>query len=612
MVAVCWRVAAAAALVMSLSVNSLAADALKAGRELYEQKQYQQALEQLEAARRENPNDAEAAFLDGLTLIRLDMPAEAAAAWADYERLAKDHKSAEEIARLRTILLREENTRAAQHAVAEEKQLTAAAADPNAVAVGTFRGLGTADTAPLGKAITAMLIANLSAIPDVRVLERERVEILAQEAKLGGSGLVDKRTAVRAGKLLRAGRVIAGSYVDWTASPPHLRIESTVIDARNAAEVTTSSAEGMLDQFYDLISKTAATIAAGLGRPVEKLPDDVSARVQERHTKRLPAALAFGSGLDAKDRGDYPAARVAFETALHEDPGFTLARRELLALPASLISLAAVASAAEAAGPSTEKKGPWLTSTPVLVGAGVLAAGAIGGGVAAGVSGGGGGGGGTPSNPPKNPNPPEFTGVQNVSVTVGQPVRVDISATDPDRTKVKLTATNLPTGSTFTPVDGNPATATFTWTPNAPGSTTVTFKATDSGNPPKSTSANSIITVSQAPSSTTTTTMCSPLGTPCTVAGTCCSGDCAVTPDQTATVCCTALGKTCGTLSECCGGSTSCTNGVCCVGVTLPCSLPTDCCAGTTCSGGACCLPSGAPCNTGTECCSGICSGTCG
>ncbi len=608
MVGIGWRAAAAAAVLVSWSATSRAADPLKGGRELYQAKQYPQALEQVEAARREKPNDPEAALLLGLTLIRLDMPNEAAAAWADYQRLSKNRATAEEIGRLRTILLREASTRAAQKAVAEEKQLAAATVDPKTVAVSAFKSLGTAEMAPLGKAIAAMLIADLSAIPNLRVLERERVEALAQEAKLGGSGLVDKRTAVRAGKLLRSGRVVSGSYADWIASPQHLRLESTVVNSQNGAELSSSSAEGMLAEFYILVARTAAAVAAGLGAPVEKLPPETAARVQETHTKSLPAALAFGRGLDLKDRGDYAGARTELETALKEDPNFELAERELALLPASLISLAAVANGAEAAVPAavgaTGAGGLSLTSPAVLAGASIVAAAAIGGGVAAAVSGGGGGDG---SNPATNQNPPTLEGVENRSVTVGDAVELQITATDPDGTRVALQVTNQPPGSTFTPLDDRPARASFSWVPSTPGTQTITFTATDHGTPPRSTSRNAVITVSQQPPTTTTTFPCDPLGTGCALGATCCSGDCAVTPVQQTTVCCTGLGKTCSTPEECCGRFTGCTSGMCCLAAGQSCALPTDCCPGASCTAGACCLPVGAPCQTSTECCSGFC-----
>jgi tetratricopeptide (TPR) repeat protein len=606
MVGTLWRAAAAAVVLVSWSATSLAADPLKAGRELYQAKQYPQALEQLEAARREKPNDPEAALLLGLTLIRLDMPDQAAAAWADYQRLSKDKTSAEEIARLRTILLREAAARSAQKAVAEEKQLAAATADPKTVAVSAFRGLGTPEIAPLGKAIAAMLIADLSAIPNLHVLERERVEALAQEAKLAGSGLVDKRTAVRVGKLLRAGRVVSGSYTDWTASPAHLRIQSVLLNAEDGAELSSSSAEGMLTEFYVLVPQTATAVAAGLDAPVAKLPPETAAKVQQSHTKSLPAVLAFGRGLDLKDSGDYAGARAEFETAVKEDPNFELARRELSLLPASLLSLAAVATTAEAAIPAAGG-GLSLTSPAVLAGGAILVAGAIGGGIAAGVSGGGGGGGSSSAS--TNPHPPTLEGVENSSVQVGDTVTLQITGSDPDGTRVELKVTNPPPGSTFTPVNDRQAHATFSWTPTTPGTSTVTFTATDNGNPKRSTTRNAVITVSQGTPTTSTTIGCLPLGSACDPQGTCCvSDDCAFTPaEPTTTVCCTGFGKPCGGPEDCCGVSTTCTDSVCCIAPGASgCVAPTDCCSGASCDAG-CCLLVGLPCQTSAECCNGFC-----
>jgi TolB-like protein len=609
MVGIVWRAAAAAVVLLSWPATSLAADSLKTARELYQTKQYQPALEQVEAARREKPNDAEAALLHGLTLVRLDMPDEAAVAWADYQRLAKDTAKSEEIGRLRTILLREASARAAEKAVAEEKQLTAAAADPKTVAVSAFKNLGTKETAPLAKAFAAMLIADLSAIPDLRVLERERVDALAQEAKLGGSGLVDKRTAVRAGKLLRAGRVVGGSYTDWVASPTHLRVQSTVVNTETSAQLGSSAAEGMLTEFYILVQRTAAALAAGLGAPIEKLPAETAAKVQQTHTKSLPAALAFGRGLDLKDRGDYAGARVEFEKALKEDPDFDLAKRELALLPLSLLSLAGVATAAEAAVPAALAAtggGLSLTSPAVLAGASIVAAAAIGGGVAAAVS--GGDDGGNDSNP-TNVHAPTLEGVENRTVAVGETVDLQITATDPDGTRVELKVTNQPPGSTFTPLDDRPARASFSWVPTTPGTQTITFTATDNGTPKRSTSRNAVITVSQQPPTTTTTFPCGdPLGTPCEVGATCCSGDCGPTPVQQNAVCCTGYGKTCTGREECCGPSTTCTDSVCCLPLGfVQCTLSTDCCSGATCISGNCCLPVGAPCQLDSECCSEFC-----
>ena len=65
------------------------------------------------------------------------------------------------------------------------------------------------------------------------------------------------------------------------------------------------------------------------------------------------------------------------------------------------------------------------------------------------------------------------------STSTGQLITFAVSATDPDTIQtLTLSATNLPSGATFTA-----ATGVFAWTPSAVGISTVSFTVTDNGNP---------------------------------------------------------------------------------------------------------------------------------
>jgi tetratricopeptide (TPR) repeat protein len=181
--------------------------ALKAGEELYKRGEYSLSLERLRTAVQSDPRSSEALLFTGLAELRLNDPKQAAAAWGRLEEVSTDPRLVQDVGRMRTIVLSEASEQAAKEAVAQERRLSGEATDPRTVAVATFRNAGTAQYGALGKAMAAMLIDNLSALPGVKVLEREQVQALEEEAKLAGTGLVEKGTAVRAGKLLRAGRV---------------------------------------------------------------------------------------------------------------------------------------------------------------------------------------------------------------------------------------------------------------------------------------------------------------------------------------------------------------------------------------------------------------------
>jgi hypothetical protein len=67
----------------------------------------------------------------------------------------------------------------------------------------------------IAKGITAMLTSDLAAIPELKVIERTKIQKLLSEIQMEGqlsvSGLVDNEHFVRAGKILKAEKIIIGN-----------------------------------------------------------------------------------------------------------------------------------------------------------------------------------------------------------------------------------------------------------------------------------------------------------------------------------------------------------------------------------------------------------------
>jgi hypothetical protein len=110
-----------------------------------------------------------------------------------------------------------------------------------------------------------------------------------------------------------------------------------------------------------------------------------------------------------------------------------------------------------------------------------------------------------------NPNPPAFTAVTPKTVTAGQPLTFNVSASDPEGGNVTLLAGGLPLsslGATFKQNNtGKNVNGTFSWTPTAAhiGSYNIQFVATDNGNPTLSSSINVVITVNPVKTNQTIT-----------------------------------------------------------------------------------------------------------
>ncbi len=97
-------------------------------------------------------------------------------------------------------------------AVATEQQVVASPPEPGSIAVRAFLNQGDPAYRAMAKGLAAMVIADLSRVPGLKVLEREKVELLVNEAKLGDSGLADRDSAVRSGRLMRAEKVVVGNF----------------------------------------------------------------------------------------------------------------------------------------------------------------------------------------------------------------------------------------------------------------------------------------------------------------------------------------------------------------------------------------------------------------
>ncbi len=432
---------------------SNAAGAIETGIDAYKAGNYEEAARVLGQARALAPKSSPVALYLGLAHLRLGRTSDAIAAWDTYTKLApstpeeREQELPEDVRRHLTLLIREANEQLAREQIAKEQRL--GPGDPRTVAITYYRNLGSAELTPLQKGLTALLIDDVSKVKELRVVERDRLQAMLQEMKVGQSGLVDERTAPKVGKLLGAGKVTTGSYVDPSKS--ELRLDSVVAESGTAAILGTQEASGGIDDFFELEKALALRILADLGygekpaaleraepkpaEPKEEVPawvtqpsaapspaprrpvaapvvvrpldSQVIAEVKEQQTKSMPAMIAFSNGLDAKDRGDYEGARRELEQALREDPDFELARRELALLPLIFLSTAGIVAAVEGAAPSAQSAvaatgtaataggGIGVSTTTAVIAGVAVVAGAVAGGIAA-SSGGGDGGGDVP------------------------------------------------------------------------------------------------------------------------------------------------------------------------------------------------------------------------
>lgn len=219
------------------------------------------------------------------------------------------------------------------------------------LAVLYFQNEGNPELTPLRVGLAQMLITDLQPTEGLTVVERQKLQAILDELELGHSKAIDKKTAVKVGKLIGARYILMGGYFELVGT---LRIDARVVDVQTGEIVHAHGVNGQTTGFLELQKELAGSVGrhfAGTAStdtarnmPPPKEPGqgatrgdpaaDDAARVEVvRHDgDTVKAALAYSEGLIFLDKKETARAREAFEKAVAEDPDLQAARASLAAL----------------------------------------------------------------------------------------------------------------------------------------------------------------------------------------------------------------------------------------------------------------------------------------
>lgn len=289
----------------------------------------------LDQARAMDPRDGVSALYAGMSAERLEDFAGAKAAYNDYLRIGRSRRTRTQIQQRLVALARTEVVAAAKQAVANEATLSQTPGDRRTIAVPPFKFSGPDEEtyAPLERGFAELMITDLSRSSQLTVVERDRMQAIADEIRLGASDRVDAATAVRAGKLIRAGRLVNGSMVQGGTQ---LTIQSNVIDVNTGELAAPVAVTDQLDNLFAMQKELVFQVFTQLG--VQLTPAERQL-VDRQATSNLNAFLSYSRGLLAADDGRFEDAARYFQEARSLDPGFGAAGARLQAAQAAAAGL---------------------------------------------------------------------------------------------------------------------------------------------------------------------------------------------------------------------------------------------------------------------------------
>ena len=282
------------------------------------------SAEYLKRAKSADPQHGRAYLYMGMVYEKQDDLPQAISEYNTYYRRSPFTPMGLKLKARMGVLMRKQITREIQAAIQNEESLSVDSVPPNTIAVSYFSNhTGKEEYDVLQKGLADMLITDLSQAKSLKVLERERMQVLIDELKLGETGLIDASTTPRLGRLLGARRIVNGTIALPQAGM--LRIDALAVDVATSQSDAEAYAMGDQERFFlmekelvfDILDDLKVTLTQEERDAIQKLP-----------TESFLAFLAYCRGLDYEDRGMYQQAAQQYKDAAKIDPGFSQAKEK--------------------------------------------------------------------------------------------------------------------------------------------------------------------------------------------------------------------------------------------------------------------------------------------
>jgi TolB-like protein len=219
-------------------------------------------------------------------------------------------------------------------------------------------GKDRADYEGVGKGIAELLINDMAGNPNVKVVERDRIQALLTEQNMTKAGTVDAQTAIKLGKIIGAQYMIYGGFMSMGNGTYVLTGRATNVETGaivNPVKIT-SKGDDVLALINELSTKlntemklpalrvgeaattpvTPAPTAMAESRPAAAKPSEAKPATTKEAVKPaaqpkmdMRTAMLFSKALEAEDAGNKTQAVELFRQVVTKFPTYAPAKAHL-------------------------------------------------------------------------------------------------------------------------------------------------------------------------------------------------------------------------------------------------------------------------------------------
>ncbi len=175
----------------------------------------------------------------------------------------------------------------------------------------------------LSKGIADMLITDLSKVRDIDIVEREKLEQLIKEIKLGQSKYFDQSTAQKLGKGLGAASILTGAFYVLENT---IRIDARLINVETGKVMAADEVTGKTSDFFGLHKQLVDLLIQSLKI---KYNPKTESLVDYDNKIELKAVVNYSDAISYEDNGLEENASKVLENTLQEYPEFLFAQTKL-------------------------------------------------------------------------------------------------------------------------------------------------------------------------------------------------------------------------------------------------------------------------------------------